>query len=135
MSSIDRALTGPVMTFKLEDELRTVRGEDAYRQHGRAARTLTKTGRMRVALVAMARDSFIGTHQADSPLTLQVLEGHIHFRAADGEHDLRPGELLFFGPSDAHDIRAVEESALLLTLSAIGDDDLAQRPDEDPAPR
>jgi hypothetical protein len=30
--------------------------------------------------------------------------------------------VLFFGPGDAHDLTATEESALLLTLSAIGDD-------------
>ena len=35
--------------------------------------------------------------------------------------------MLFFGPGEAHDIRATEESALLLTLSAIGDD---YRPEE-----
>jgi quercetin dioxygenase-like cupin family protein len=38
------------------------------------------------------------------------------------DHELRAGQVLFFGPGDAHDIRAMEESALLLTISAIGDD-------------
>jgi ribosomal protein L16 Arg81 hydroxylase len=37
-------------------------------------------------------------------------------------HELRAGQALFFGPGDAHDIRALEESALLLTLSMVDDE-------------
>lgn len=122
MSSINRALTGPLMSFSLEEQLAELRQEEPFRRSGRAGRTLAKSGRMRLTLVAMAEGNGIGTHQADSPMTIHVLEGHIRFRAGEEEHELRGGELLFFGPGDAHDIRAVAESALLLTLSAIGDD-------------
>ena len=43
------------------------------------------------------------------------------------EYTLNHGQVLFFGPGEAHDIRATEDSALLLTLSAVGDD---YRPEE-----
>ena len=122
MSSINRPLTGPNLTFDLAAQLEELRREDAYQKHGRAGRTLARSGRMRITLVAMTRGNVIGTHQADSPMTLHVLSGHIRFRAGDGDHELRGGELLFFGPGDAHDLTATEESALLLTISAIGDD-------------
>ena len=122
MSSINRPLTAPNLTFDLAAQLGELRREEAYQRSGRAGRTLAKSGRMRVTLVAMARGNVIGTHQADSPLTLHVLEGHIRFRAGGEDHELSAGQLLFFGPGDAHDLTATEESALLLTLSAIGDD-------------
>lgn len=122
MSSMNRPLAGPMLTFDLGDQLEELTREEAYQRSGRAGRTLAKSGRLRVTLVAMAAGNVIGTHQSDSPMTLQVLRGHIHYRANGEEHELRAGELLFFGPGDAHDIRAAEESALLLTLSAIGDD-------------
>jgi len=122
MSSINRPLAGPILTFDLPEQLRSLRGEDAYARSGRAGRTLAKSGRFRLTLVAMAEGNEIGTHQADSPMTLHVLEGTIHFRAGDERYDLRAGEVLFFGPGDAHDIRASEETALLITLSAVGDD-------------
>ena len=130
MSSINRPLAGPMLTFDLEGLLRELRAEESYERSGRAGRTLAKSGRMRVTLVAMATDNVIGTHQADSPMTLHVLKGHIRFRTNDREHELRAGQVLFFGPGDAHDIRATEESALLITLSAVGDDFL---PDESSA--
>ena len=122
MSSINRPLAGPMLSFDLREHIETLRREDAYRQSGRAGRTLVHAGRMRVTLLALVSGNVIGTHQAESPMTLHVLEGALRFRTNGEEHEIREGQLLFFGPGDAHDIRATADSALLLTLSAIGDD-------------
>ncbi len=122
MSSINRSLAGPVLAFDLAEQLAELRREEAYSRSGRAGRTLAKSGRFRLVLIAMSEGNIIGTHQADSPLTIQVLEGDIDFRLGSDEHHLRQGQVIFFGPGDAHDIRANQPSALLLTLSAIGDD-------------
>ena len=77
MSSINRPLAGPLLTFDLNQQLAELRTEEAYQRSGRAGRTLAKSGRMRLVLVAMAEANVIGTHQADSPMTLHVLEGDI----------------------------------------------------------
>jgi quercetin dioxygenase-like cupin family protein len=122
MSSLTRPLAGPSLVFRLADHIAELRAEDAYRRSGRAGRTLAKSGRFRVTLVAVGAGVSIGTHQADSPMTLQVVEGGLHYRDEGGEHELRQGELLFFGPGFAEDIRATADSALLITLSAIDDD-------------
>jgi quercetin dioxygenase-like cupin family protein len=122
MSSINRPLAGPLMTFDLTAITAELRQEEAYARSGRAGRTLAKAGRLRLVVVAMDEGNVIATHQADSPLTIQVLEGDIHFRVDGGEHRLHEGELLFFGPGDAHDIRAIRPSVLVITISAIGDD-------------
>lgn len=135
MSSINRNLAGPMLTFDLRQQLSELRAEEAYHRSGRAGRTLTKSGRLRVTLVAITKDHDINVHQADSPLTLHVLEGHILFRIGGEEHELSAGQLLYFGPGDAHDIRATEDSALLLTLSALGDDYMMDNPDESAAPQ
>jgi quercetin dioxygenase-like cupin family protein len=131
MSSLNRPLAGPLLTFDLDEQLRELRVEESYGRTGRAGRTLAKSGRLRLVLVAMNEQNVIGTHQADSPMTIQVLHGRIRYRANDDSHELQRGQVLFFGPGDAHDIRAEEASALLLTISAVGDDfgetDQAQR--------
>lgn len=122
MSSINRPLAGPELTFDLRAIASALRAEDTYERSGRAARTLAKSGRMRIVLIAMTEGNIIHTHQADSPMTLHVLEGDIEYRADGGTHRLREGEVLFFGPGDAHDIRATRPTSMLLTISAIGDD-------------
>jgi quercetin dioxygenase-like cupin family protein len=121
MSPIDRPLAAPMMIFDLEPRLRELREDDSYRRSGRLGRTLAKSGRMRITLVALNGGIEVGTHHAESPMTIQLLEGSLSFTVAGREHELKAGQLLFFGPGEAHDIRALEESALLLTLSAIGD--------------
>lgn len=127
MSSINRPLAGPVLAFDLDEQIAALRAEEPYRRSGRAGRTLAKSGRFRLVLTAMHKGNEIGTHQADSPMTLQVVKGALHFRTNGEEYALNVGQVLFFGPGEAHDIRATEDSALLLTISAIGDD---YRPEE-----
>jgi quercetin dioxygenase-like cupin family protein len=122
MSSLNRPLTGAMLSFMLDDHLAELRQDEGYQRSGRSGRTLVRQGPMRVLLVALRGGCQVGTHQAESPMTLQVLHGHIRFRAAGEEHELRAGQLLFFGPGDANDIHAVEDTTLLLTLAAQGDD-------------
>ncbi|MDB4949058.1 MAG: hypothetical protein JWM27_1707 [Gemmatimonadetes bacterium] len=122
MSSINRPLSAPVLTFDLPALTAELRGEDAYRRSGRAGRTLARSGRFRTTLVALADGCEVGTHQADSPLSLHVLEGSVRFRAAGAEQEAAAGRLLFFAPGDAEDLRAVGQVSVLLTLSAEGDD-------------
>jgi quercetin dioxygenase-like cupin family protein len=122
MSPMQRTLDAPMMLFDLEPQLQQLRQDESYRRTGRLGRTLAKSGRLRIVLVALDADVEVGTHHADSPMTIQVIEGRLGFRVGNRDYELRPGQVLFFGPGDAHDIRALEESALLLTLSAIGDD-------------
>jgi len=122
MSSINRPLAGASLTFHLSEQLAEVRAEEAYQRSGRAGRTLAKSGRLRVVLLAVANGMAIGMHQADSPMTLQVLQGGLHYRDEGGEYELLEGDLLYFGPGNAEDIRATGDTALLLTLSAVNDD-------------
>lgn len=122
MSSISRPLAGPSLTFRLSEELQTLRQDEAYQRSGRAGRTLVKDERFRVVLLAVADQVDIGTHKADSPMTLHVVEGGLRYRDAGGQYELSAGDLLFFGPGQAEDIRATADSALLLTLSATNDD-------------
>lgn len=110
------------MHFDPVEELGQLRSDESYARSGRLGRTLARSGRLRVTLVALNGGVEVGTHHADSPMTIQVLEGRIGFRVGGADHELSAGEVLFFGPGEAHDIRALEETGLLLTLSAIGDD-------------
>lgn len=122
-----RQLAGPMLSFDLGDQISQLRSDPSYERTGRVGRTLAKSGRLRLVLVVLEPDIEIGTHHADSPMTLQPLEGSIRFRVGAEDHELRSGQVLYFGPGDAQEIRALERTALLLTLSAV-DDDLNPEP-------
>ena len=122
MSPMQRSLTDPMMLFDLTPHVRELRDDESYTRSGRLGRTLARSGRLRLVLVALRAGTEVGTHHADSPMTIQVVEGRLGFTFGNEPYELQTGQVLFFGPGDAHDIRALEDSALLLTISAIGDD-------------
>lgn len=121
MSSITRQLAGPNLTFRLADQIAELRADENYARSGRAGRTLVKAGPLRLTLTCLAAGIEVGTHHADMPMTLQPIEGRLRYRVGDEESEIGAGEVLFFGPGHAQDIRALEDTALLLTFSREAD--------------
>jgi quercetin dioxygenase-like cupin family protein len=119
MSSINRPLAGPTLSYDLAAEAARLRQDPMYRQSGKLGHALVKNGRFRVILTVLAAGQTAETHHADSGMTIQVLEGALQ---VSGDGELGPGGFLFTAPGDAHDIRASQDSAILISLSAIGDD-------------
>lgn len=117
MASLTRALAGEKLTFDLRGQAATLRQDDSYLRSGRAGRTLVKAGPMRLTLTVLARGVEVGTHHAESPMTIHVLEGSLRYRVGDDEFELGRGEVLFFGPGHAQDIKALDDTALLLTIA------------------
>lgn len=117
MSPVSRALTGKHLTFDLAEQIAELRQDDHYLRNRRIGRTLVKEGALRLTLTVLAEGAEVGTHHAAAPMTLQVLEGGLRYRIGDDEFELREGEFLFFGPGHAKDIRALQDTALLLTIT------------------
>ena len=117
MSPMSRALTGRHLTFDLAAQIGELREDESYVKTGRIGRTLVKEGALRLTLTVLAEGAQAGTHQAVSPMTLQVLEGRLRYRVEGEEHELGAGEFLFFGPGHAEDIQALEDTAMLLTIT------------------
>lgn len=122
MSSLDRALTGAHLTFELAEQIAELRADPQYRQNGRLGRTLVKEGELRLTMTVLEEGAEVATHHAVSPMTLQVLEGRLRYRVGQEELELAAGELLFFGPGDAEDIEALEDTALLLQITGSVED-------------
>ena len=57
-------------------------------------------------------------HQTDSPVTVQALEGRVGVRLEADERVLTVGQLLTLRPGLTHAVRALSESAFLLTLAS-----------------
>ena len=116
MSPVKRELAGAHLTFSLSAQIEELRNDEGYLRSGRIGRTLVKSGHLRITLTLIADGVEVGTHQAETPMTLQVLEGGLQYRVEGGDRELGEGQLLFFGPGHARDIRAVGNTALLLTI-------------------
>lgn len=117
MAPLNRALTGANLTFDLSAEFDRLREDPSFETPGRVGRTLVKTDGFRVILVVLAAGIEVGTHHAEGPMTVHVVEGRLRYRVGEESFEIGRGQVLFFGPGHAQDIRALEDTALLLTLT------------------
>ncbi len=106
----------PFMEFDLPAEVHRLKAETTW-STGQNARTLVKYGDFRVVLIALAAEARMPEHKAEGRVTIHVLSGHLRLTAAGRTFDLRSGGVLALDQGVAHDVRALEESALLLTIA------------------
>src|SRR6185295_11540999 len=73
----ERSLDRPVMTFDLPAILAGMKHEPTWRTARRNAMTLLKQPIFRIVLIALQAGAEVASHQTDSPVTVQALEGRI----------------------------------------------------------
>ena len=109
-------MADPLMEFDLPAEVHRLQGETTW-STGQNARTLIKYDDLRVVLTALQVGVRVPEHTTEGRISIHVLSGHIHLRAAGRTFSLRPGGLLALDHGVPHDIEALEESAFLLTIA------------------
>lgn len=117
MPSIERPLAGDVLVFDLEEEEAEADMPELLERSGRNARTLLKSGPLRVTLVVLGPGGEIPEHSAPGPITVQPVRGRIRFVAAGETYDLGPGELLSAGPGVDHSVSSEQGASFLLTVA------------------
>lgn len=85
--------------------------------HRRQAQTLARESGTSVVLMAVEAGDEIQEHSAKSPVSIQVMRGHVNLKAAGQAVELRSGQLAFLQPEVAHGLVAIEQSVVLLTLA------------------
>ena len=110
-------LADPLLNIDLERELAQLRREDSWqRKSGRSSKTLAKYPDFRIVLILMKEGSQMHQHRAEGRISIQALKGRIVVRLAHRNVDLPAGHLLMLDCGVVHDIEALEECALLLTI-------------------
>jgi quercetin dioxygenase-like cupin family protein len=107
---------GLFMEFDLPAEIHRLHAETTW-STGHNARTLIKYDDFRIVLIALAAEARMQEHKAEGRISIHVLSGHIQLRASGRTFSLRSGGLLALDHGVTHDVHALEESALLLTIA------------------
>jgi quercetin dioxygenase-like cupin family protein len=110
-------LTAPLMDFDLIKEIGELHEEDAWRRTGRNSKTLVKQPDLRIVLIALQRGGHLEEHKADARISIYTLSGHVKLQLAGQTVDLPAGHLLVLDRALDHDLEALKESAILLTIS------------------
>ena len=113
----DPQLTGAALKFDLTGEVRELKHEETWARTGQNAKTLVKHPDFRIVLIALRAGARIQEHQAGGRVSIQCLSGRLRLLLPDQTVELGPNSLLALDKSLAHEVEALEESALLLSIS------------------
>ncbi len=110
-------LRDPIGHFDLPELERDLRHDVAMAREGQTAVTLVKYPDLRVVLISLARGAILAESRTAARISLQALRGHVELRLPDGFLDVAAGHLATLEGGTEFCIRALTESAILLTLS------------------
>jgi quercetin dioxygenase-like cupin family protein len=104
------------MELDLPTEVSRLHEESAW-DTGQNAKTLIKYDTLRVVLVALKAGKSLAEHRTEGRISVHVLEGHVEIKASGRTFNLRAGGLLALDRNLPHDVRALQESTVLLTVA------------------
>lgn len=104
--------------FDLDALAAQLRGEDAYRAHGRCGLTLARGEHLTLVLTVVRAGKSLEEPQPPGPVTMVLLTGRATLVPSDGGRrlPLAPGGAVAFAPAVAHQVEAEEDSTLLIVI-------------------
>ncbi|MEI9909281.1 MAG: hypothetical protein WDO71_06260 [Bacteroidota bacterium] len=72
---------------------------------------------MKIVLIALHGQTEINFHQSGNLVSVQLIEGKVHFQTEKQSVMLKKGSLLTFHADLRHTLIAIEESVFLLTIA------------------
>jgi len=104
------------LEFDLTREIDQLRQESGW-SSGQNAKTLVKYDDFRIVLTALKAHARLPPHHTEGRISIHVVAGRIQVRAQGRTFDLSSGSLLALDQGMPHDVEALEESAILLTIA------------------
>lgn len=107
---------GDVHSFDLNAAVQKLRSEPHPAARGHRQIALYQYGTLTKILFAFDKGSVFEEHTTRGVVSIHVLRGHLAVGAEGKTHNLKEGEVLFMAPNVPHDVRALEESEMLLSV-------------------
>jgi quercetin dioxygenase-like cupin family protein len=112
------AVTGRTLQFDLQDEVTQLRREDGWVANGQNAKTLVRHSEMRLVLLALRAGTRWKEHSTEHQIAVHVLEGRVRLHLDDDPTEIAAGTLLALDLAVSHEVEAVEDATVLLTIAA-----------------
>lgn len=108
-------IRGDQLYFQLPAEVEWLRSH-LSEERARRGETLVKEGSLNVVLTAIRKGGTLGEHEAPGPATVLVVEGRVRMHVGDRIVEMGAGEMVAFDAHVRHDVVALEDSAILITI-------------------
>lgn len=104
------------MLLNLPDLARALQAEPHPAKGGHRQAGLVHRGPLRLVLFAFEPGGRLSEHRAPGHVVIHCLRGELAVEAAGARHRLGGGEALVLNPDVPHDVEALAESEMLLTV-------------------
>lgn len=112
----ERALDAALLSFTIDEQVKQLKQEKSWQSGDRNAVTLVKNPSVRVTLMTLRRGASLREHHVEGPITVYVVEGSINFIVGPDKCPLKRGGFLSLERTIPHDVEALEDSVILLTI-------------------
>jgi len=116
MSVKSRNIDAPLLSFKLQDEVRRLRREPEWKDGDKNGITLAKYPNLRTVLVTLKKGAHMREHGPEGPMSLAVISGKVELLAGGVRQTLERKGLATVRRGVRHDVRAMQDSVILLTI-------------------
>jgi quercetin dioxygenase-like cupin family protein len=107
---------GPELPLDLVATLRALRAEAHPATQGHRQISVAHRGPLRLVLFAFEPGGRLPQHRAPGLVTILALAGRLQVRTPRGTHELEAGQAVLLDPDVPHDVEAMVESDMLLTV-------------------
>jgi quercetin dioxygenase-like cupin family protein len=111
-----RSLDGTSLRFDLAAETAALSAVESAQVEGHNAKTLIKHSDFTVVLVALKAGASLPEHQTEQRVSIHTLSGRVRLRLPSETVELPAQHLLTLDHAVPHDVEAIEDSAILLTV-------------------
>jgi len=95
----------------------SILSEVTYNDKRPAIKVLMDTNFTKEIRIALKKEQVMKEHQTPYPIVVQIVEGNIQFGVRKEIHHLKKGDLIALEGRVPHDLRALEDSIIRLTLT------------------
>lgn len=88
-----------------------------YKEDRPAIKVLFDTPFTKEIRIAMKKGTVMKKHQTAFPIVIEIVDGQIDFGVEEEMHQLKKGDLVALDRSIPHDLKALEDSIIRLTLT------------------
>lgn len=113
---LERPAAGPLLHTRIGEQVEHLKQEPTWRTGDRNAITLTKGPTLRVVLIVLKKGATLHEHQVGGPITIQAIAGSCRLTIGGQVSDLGSGEIAVLESAIDHEVEALEEATLLLTV-------------------
>ena len=111
---------GAGVVVDLETEASAVLSEAKAAPNGRATRTLTKEGHLRMVLLALQSGAVLAEHSAAGPLGIDVIRGEAVVEAEGASYELSGKRTLILDARVVHAVTAKSDCVIRLVIAMPG---------------